>query len=76
MPSACSPPSRIECFDISTLQGTNTVASMVVFAKGAPVKSDYRRFNIKGRGSQGEPDDYASMREVLRRRFRRAVEQP
>jgi excinuclease ABC subunit C len=68
------PPSRIECFDISTLQGTNTVGSMVVFAKGAPLKSDYRRFNIKGRGSQGEPDDYASMREVLRRRFRRAVE--
>lgn len=69
------PPSRIECFDISTLQGTNTVGSMVVFAKGAPVKSDYRRFNVKGRGSLGEPDDYASMREVLRRRFRRAVEQ-
>ncbi|MCU0508717.1 MAG: excinuclease ABC subunit UvrC [Anaerolineae bacterium] len=68
------PPSRIECFDISTLQGTNTVGSMVVFAKGAPLKSDYRRFNVKGRGSQGEPDDYASMREVLRRRFRRAVE--
>jgi excinuclease ABC subunit C len=68
------PPGRIECFDISTLQGTNTVGSMVVFAKGAPLKSDYRRFNVKGRGSQGEPDDYASMREVLRRRFRRAVE--
>lgn len=70
-----SPPSRIECFDISTLQGTNTVGSMVVFAKGAPAKSDYRRFNVKGRGSRGEPDDYASMREVLRRRFRRAVEE-
>jgi len=69
-----SPPGRIECFDISTLQGTNTVGSMVVFAKGAPLKSDYRRFNVKGHGSQGEPDDYASMREVLRRRFRRAVE--
>jgi excinuclease ABC subunit C len=68
------PPSRIECFDISTLQGTNTVGSMVVFAKGAPLKADYRRFNVKGRGAQGEPDDYAAMREVLRRRFRRAVE--
>ena len=68
------PPSRIECFDISTLQGTNTVASMVVFAKGAPEKSDYRRFKVKGKGALGEPDDYASMREVLRRRFRRAVE--
>jgi excinuclease ABC subunit C len=71
-----APPSRIECFDISTLQGTNTVASMVVFAKGAPAKSDYRRFKIKGKGglAVGEPDDFASMREVLRRRFRRAVE--
>jgi excinuclease ABC subunit C len=70
-----APPGRIECFDISTLQGTNTVGSMVVFGKGAPVKSDYRRFNVKGRGSQGEPDDFASMREVLTRHFRRAVEE-
>jgi excinuclease ABC subunit C len=69
-----NPPGRIECFDVSTLQGTNTVASMVVFAKGAPAKSDYRRFNVKGKGAAGEPDDYAAMREVLRRRFRRAVE--
>jgi len=69
-----APPSRIECFDISTLQGTNTVGSMAVFAKGAPDKSNYRRFSVKGRGAQGEPDDYAAMREVLRRRFRRAVE--
>jgi excinuclease ABC subunit C len=57
-----APPSRIECFDISTLQGTNTVGSMVVFAKGAPEKNSYRRFNIKGRGSQGEPDDFAALR--------------
>jgi len=69
-----NPPGRVECFDISTLQGTNTVGSMVVFAKGAPDKGAYRRFNVKGRGAQGEPDDFASMREVLRRRFRRAVE--
>jgi excinuclease ABC subunit C len=69
-----APPGRIECFDISTLQGTNTVGSMVVFAKGTPAKSDYRRFNVKGKGARGEPDDYAAMREVLRRRFRRAVE--
>ncbi len=69
-----SPPSRIECFDISTLQGTNTVGSMVVFAKGVPLKSDYRRFNVRSVGQAGQPDDYASMREVLRRRFRRAVE--
>ncbi len=46
-----SPPSRIECFDISTLQGTSTVGSMVVFVKGAPEKSSYRRFNVKGRGA-------------------------
>ncbi len=69
-----APPSRIECFDISTLQGTSTVGSMVVFAKGTPDKSAYRRFTVKGRGAHGEPDDYAAMREVLRRRFRRAVE--
>jgi excinuclease ABC subunit C len=69
------PPSRIECFDISTLQGTNTVGSMVVFAKGAPLKSAYKRFKIQGRGSQGAPDDFASMREMLRRRFRRFVEE-
>jgi excinuclease ABC subunit C len=69
------PPARIECFDISTLHGTNTVGSMVVFAKGAPLKSAYKRFKIRGRGSQGVPDDYASMREMLRRRFRRVIEE-
>ena len=69
------PPSRIECFDISTLQGTNTVGSMVVFGKGAPQKSAYKRFKIAGKGAHGEPDDFASMREMLRRRFRRAVEE-
>ena len=69
------PPSRIECFDISTLHGTNTVGSLVVFAKGAPLKSAYKRFKIQGRGGQGVPDDYASMREMLRRRFRRVIEE-
>jgi excinuclease ABC subunit C len=69
------PPLRIECFDVSTLQGVNTVGSMVVFAKGVPLKSAYKRFKIRGRGSQGEPDDFASMREMLRRRFRRLVEE-
>ncbi|MCB0256684.1 MAG: excinuclease ABC subunit UvrC, partial [Anaerolineae bacterium] len=68
------PPGRIECYDISTLQGTNTVGAMVVFAEGTPRKSDYRRFKIRGKGAHGEPDDFASMRETLRRRFRRAVE--
>ncbi len=62
-------PRRIECFDISTLQGTNTVASMVVFEDGKPAKREYRRFTIKTvEGS----DDFASMSEVIQRRFRRA----
>jgi excinuclease ABC subunit C len=63
-------PLRIECFDISTLMGTNTVASMVVFEGGAPKKSDYRRFKISV-GEVGAPDDFASMEEVLGRRFAR-----
>jgi excinuclease ABC subunit C len=60
-------PVRIECFDISNLMGTNTVASMVVFEGGAPKKSDYRRFKIRGT-EEGRPDDFASMNEVLSRR--------
>ncbi len=63
-----SPPNRIECYDISTIQGSATTGAMVVFVKGVPHKSDYRRFRI--RTVEGT-DDYASMREVLRRRFRR-----
>jgi excinuclease ABC subunit C len=62
-------PLRIECFDISTLMGTNTVASMVVFEGGAPKKSDYRRFKIRQSGNGGEPDDFAAMEEVLSRRW-------
>ena len=63
-------PLRIECFDISTLMGTNTVASMVVFEGGAPKKSDYRRFKISGAdGNGGVPDDFAAMEEVLSRRM-------
>jgi excinuclease ABC subunit C len=76
-------PLRIECFDISTLMGTNTVASMVVFEGGAPKKSDYRRFKVftpgndessdngDGPGHVGYPDDFAAMEEVLGRRMRR-----
>ena len=64
-------PLRIECYDISTLQGTNTVGSMVVFVKGIPRKSDYRRFKIKSVAGQ---DDYASMQEMLRRRFKRMTD--
>jgi excinuclease ABC subunit C len=62
------PPNRIECYDISNTQGTMAVGSMVVFEQGAPKKAHYRRFNI--RTVQG-PDDFASMEEVLRRRFGR-----
>jgi excinuclease ABC subunit C len=62
------PPVRIECYDISTTQGVEVVASMVVFEHGVPKKSHYRRFKI--RSVQGQ-DDFASMREVLTRRFER-----
>jgi excinuclease ABC subunit C len=61
------PPIRIECFDISNLGGTHTVASMVVFEGGAAKKSDYRRFTI--RTLEDSSDDYAAMAEVLSRRF-------
>ncbi len=63
-----APPIRIECFDISHLGGTQTVASMVVFEGGAPKKSDYRRFKIRSL-EHGASDDYAAMAEVLGRRF-------
>ena len=59
-------PQRIECYDISTIQGTNTVGSLVVFNQGKPVKSEYRRFKIKSVDGQ---NDFASMQELLKRRF-------
>jgi len=62
------PPNRIECYDISTTQGVASVGSMVVFEQGTPNKKLYRRFNIKTVLGQ---DDFASMEEVLNRRFRR-----
>jgi excinuclease ABC subunit C len=65
------PPNRIEGYDISTTQGVATTGSLVVFVKGVPRKSDYRRFRI--RTVEGT-DDYASMKEMLRRRFRRITE--
>lgn len=61
------PPARIESYDISHTQGSLTVGSMVVFVQGAPRKSDYRRFNVQSVGN----DDYAAMKEVLRRRLQR-----
>jgi len=63
-------PLRIECFDVSHVQGTNVVASMVVFEDGLARRSEYRRF-IVGRDSEQPVDDTAAMREVLTRRFRR-----
>lgn len=62
------PPNRIECYDISNTQGTASVGSMVVFEQGTPSKGLYRRFNIK---NVTGPDDFASMEEVLTRRFKR-----
>ena len=62
-----APPQRIECYDISNTQGTNSVGAMVVFEAGRPKNSEYRRFKIK---TVVGPDDFASHQEVLRRRFR------
>ena len=74
-----SAPLRIECFDVSHVQGTNVVASMAVFEDGLPRKAEYRRFIVKGAiGPTGEPnpkiDDTAAMHEVLTRRFRRYLD--
>ena len=66
-----NPPLRMECYDISNTQGTDSVGAMVVFERGAAKKSDYRKFKIKT--VQGA-NDYASLQEVLRRRFRRVVD--
>jgi excinuclease ABC subunit C len=66
-------PQRIECFDISNIQGSDVVASMVVFEGGLPKKADYRKFRIKT--VSGAPDDFASMREVVGRRYRRLLEE-
>lgn len=65
-------PMRIECFDNSNIQGSDPVAGCVVFIKGKPSKKDYRKYNIK---TVEGPDDYASMKEVVRRRYLRAREE-
>lgn len=65
-------PTRIECYDISNIQGTSATGSMVVFVRGVPRKSEYRRFRIK---TVSGADDYAMLQEVLRRRFKRAKSQ-
>lgn len=65
-------PIRIECFDNSNIQGADPVAGCVVFIKGKPSKKDYRKYNIK---TVEGPDDYASMQEVVRRKYTRAMEE-
>jgi len=66
------PPERIECFDISHIQGAETVASMVVWEKGAMKKSDYRKFQVK---TVTGVDDFASMREIIHRRYKKLSEE-
>ena len=66
-----SAPERIECYDISNISGTDSVASMVVFIGGVPSKKEYRKFKIK---TVEGPDDFKSLREVLTRRFKRLKE--
>jgi excinuclease ABC subunit C len=66
-------PRRIECFDISNIQGSDIVASMVCFEEGLPQKSEYRKFRVRGLGPT--PDDFAAMREVVGRRYRRRLEE-
>ncbi len=65
-------PNHIECFDNSNIQGTNPVASMVCFRKGKPSKKDYRHYNIK---TVIGPDDFASMHEVVKRRYKRLIDE-
>lgn len=65
-------PMRIECFDNSNIQGSDPVAACVVFVKAKPSKQEYRKYNIK---TVEGPDDYASMKEVVRRRYQRAIEE-
>ncbi|GIE17288.1 excinuclease ABC subunit UvrC [Winogradskya humida] len=71
-----SAPLRIECFDVSHIQGTDVVASMVVFEDGLPRKSEYRRFSVRGNPDGTGLDDLAAMSEVMRRRFGRYKAQP
>ncbi len=68
------PPRRIECFDISHFQGTETVASMVVFVDGKPKKSEYRKFKIKS-VVPSDINDFASMKEVVYRRYKRVLDE-
>ena len=67
-------PERMECFDISHTQGAETVASMVVFEGGKPAKKEYRRFKLKT--TQGKPDDFKSMAEIMERRYGKETDWP
>jgi len=67
-----APPRRIECFDISNIQGADTVASLVVFSDGKPKKSEYRKFKIR---TVDGPNDFASMQEVVERRYTRLLQE-
>ena len=66
-------PFNIECFDISNIQGTNTVASLVSFKDGYPNKKEYRKYKI--RSTSSKPDDFKSMREVVERRYSRVLKE-
>jgi excinuclease ABC subunit C len=68
-------PRRIECFDISTLQGTDTVASLVVCEDGRMRRGEYRTFRVRNARGIGQPDDFAAMHEVVFRRYRRVLDQ-
>jgi len=71
--SLSCPPQRVECYDVSDIQGTSAAGSMVVFERGQPKKSHYRRFRIK---SVAGANDYAMIQEVLRRRFKKGTSEP
>jgi len=66
------PPKRIECFDISHIQGAETVASMVVWEDGAMKKADYRKFQVR---TVSGVDDFAAMKEIVTRRYKRLLEE-
>jgi len=67
-------PRRIEAFDNSNIQGTNAVSAMAVFIDGKPAKKEYRHFNVKT-VEEGKPDDFATMKEVIYRRYKRVLEE-
>ena len=68
-------PRRIECFDISTIQGSETVGAMVVSEDGRMVRREYRKYRVRRNGGTGNPDDFAAIHEVVLRRYRRLLEE-